>query len=138
MVYLGGGSRSAIRRRSAIEGVQVTAVLVVTTEHVPGYSVDAVIGHVLGVTARGLNPFNEGIRQLSGAADPKMADALSKWRQEAVTHMVDQARRRGANAVIGMRFDHRNISQGMVEICAYGTAVQLHLVQQELHAQAAA
>jgi uncharacterized protein YbjQ (UPF0145 family) len=101
-------------------------MLVVTTETVPGFRVDSVIGHVLGVTARGLNPFNEGVKLLEGGINPRMAASLEKWRQEAVTNMIEQATRRGANAVLGMRFDHRHISPAWVEICAYGTAVQLH------------
>jgi len=37
--------------------------------------------------------------------------------------MTEQARARGANAVLGMRFDHRDISEVWGEMCAYGTAV---------------
>jgi hypothetical protein len=37
--------------------------------------------------------------------------------------MAYHARNAGANAVLGMRFDHRVISESWVEICAYGTAV---------------
>jgi hypothetical protein len=37
--------------------------------------------------------------------------------------MLGRAYRRGANAVVGMRFDHRSISESWTEICAYGTAV---------------
>jgi uncharacterized protein YbjQ (UPF0145 family) len=37
--------------------------------------------------------------------------------------MSEEAQRRGGNAVVGMRFDHRDISDMWVELCAYGTAV---------------
>jgi hypothetical protein len=37
--------------------------------------------------------------------------------------MIDEARNRGANAVIAMRFDTSEMGDTWTEICAYGTAV---------------
>ncbi|OLB80593.1 MAG: hypothetical protein AUI14_06130 [Actinobacteria bacterium 13_2_20CM_2_71_6] len=65
----------------------------------------------------------EGVRELTGSPNVHLPVLLDRCRQEAVDRMVLHARRRGANAVVGMRFDHREISQMWVEICAYGTAV---------------
>jgi uncharacterized protein YbjQ (UPF0145 family) len=98
-------------------------MLVVTTESVPGYQVRQVVGRVLGVTARSQNPFAEGIKALTGGVDPKMPHMLTQWREEAIARLVRQAQRQGANAVIGMRFDHRDVGTHWTEICAYGTAV---------------
>jgi uncharacterized protein YbjQ (UPF0145 family) len=39
--------------------------------------------------------------------------------------MVERARQLGANAVVGLRFDHRTIANQWTEICAYGTAMVL-------------
>ena len=39
--------------------------------------------------------------------------------------MAAEALRRGADAVIGMKFDNRPITDSWTEICAYGTAVRL-------------
>jgi len=99
-------------------------MLVVTTDSVPGYEVHDVIGEVVGVTARSHNPFVEGIKSLNkGRLNPEMMKILAGSRQEAVADMIEAARRRGANAVVGMRFDHRTVSPVWTEICAYGTAV---------------
>jgi uncharacterized protein YbjQ (UPF0145 family) len=38
--------------------------------------------------------------------------------------MVEEAERRGANAVIAMRFDTSEMGDMWTEICAYGTAVR--------------
>lgn len=100
-------------------------MLVVTTEHVPGYDVLDVLGEVMGVTARTRNPYAEGVKVLSGDVNPSVSRALAGWREEAVANMIKHAQRRGANAVIGMRFDHRDISTAWAEICAYGTAVRV-------------
>jgi uncharacterized protein YbjQ (UPF0145 family) len=98
-------------------------ILVVTTEGIPGYEVRAVIGEVLGVTARSFNPFVEGVKSLNGRLNPQLQRLLTKIREEAVSQLADSAEARGANAVIGMRFDHRGVTNAWNEVCAYGTAV---------------
>ncbi len=98
-------------------------MLVVTTDGIPGYEVRAVIGEVVGVTARTFNPYIEGVKSLNGRLNPQLVRLLTQIRQEAVAHMVEAASRRGANAVVGMRFDNRDVTPPWREICAYGTAV---------------
>ncbi len=98
-------------------------MLVVTTDSIPGYEVRAVIGEVVGVTARTFNPYIEGVKSLNGRLNPQLVLLLTQIRQEAVAHMADAANRRGANAVVGMRFDNRDVTPPWREICAYGTAV---------------
>ena len=39
--------------------------------------------------------------------------------------MVDEATRRGANAILAMRFDANEVAQGYQEVVAYGTAVKV-------------
>jgi uncharacterized protein YbjQ (UPF0145 family) len=97
--------------------------LVVTTESIPGYQVHAVIGEVVGVTARSFNPYIEGVKSLGGKLNPQLLRLLAQIRQEAIAHMAAAAERRGANAVVGMRFDNRDVTPPWREICAYGTAV---------------
>jgi len=64
--------------------------------------------------------FTEGIRTMDGQLNPRRGEDLAQWRTDAVNAMVEQARKQGANAVIGMRFD----AGTGAEICAYGTAVR--------------
>ncbi|GAA1764357.1 YbjQ family protein [Luedemannella helvata] len=98
-------------------------LLVVTTETIPGYRVQSVLGPVVGLTMRSRNPYKAGLATLDGGAHPEAADQLVQCRQEAITEMVRSARERGANAIIGMRFDHRQVTNSTAEMCAYGTAV---------------
>jgi len=98
-------------------------MLVVTTDAIPGCVIRRVLGEVHGVTARPRNPYAEGVKDLDGAMDPHMPEKLGQSRDEAVAIMSRQAYRRGANAVVGMRFDHRDVGTNWTEICAYGTAV---------------
>jgi uncharacterized protein YbjQ (UPF0145 family) len=98
-------------------------VLVVTTDTLPGYDVRVVLGEVLGVTASTRNPFASGLRSPSTGERGDMAQVLVQTRARAIEQMMVAARRRGANAILGMRFDNRDITSMWVEIVAYGTAV---------------
>jgi uncharacterized protein YbjQ (UPF0145 family) len=98
-------------------------MLVVTTDSLPGYEIRAVLGEVLGVTASTRNPFAAGFRSPNGGEGVEMAHVLVQTRARAISQMIYAGRRRGANAIIGMRFDNRDITGSWVEICAYGTAV---------------
>ncbi len=98
-------------------------MLAVTIDSLPGYRIKEVLGEVVGTTARRQNVFMEGVLTGSGRQDRKMPELLRRWREDAITRMVQAAYDRGGNAVVGMRFDHRSIGAMWTEICAYGTAV---------------
>jgi uncharacterized protein YbjQ (UPF0145 family) len=46
-----------------------------------------------------------------------------KTREDAFEMMLDHAAARGANAVIGVRYDATELMQGVTEVLCYGTAV---------------
>ena len=101
-------------------------MLVATAESLPGLTITAVLGEVIGVAARSLSPYTEGLRSIadgSPVAPERRIELLTRCRMEAVNRMRLAASARGANAVIAMRFDHRQVTETSNEICAYGTAV---------------
>jgi uncharacterized protein YbjQ (UPF0145 family) len=98
-------------------------VLVVTTDEIAGYEITTVLGEVLGVIACSRNPFEAGLASPDGKAKRDIPAILVQTRSRAVANMIHAAEHRGANAVVGMRFDHRDISNHWIELCAYGTAV---------------
>ena len=106
-------------------------MLIVTTDELPGYRVRQVLGEVIGVIGRTRNPFQERVRLMDGGGNPKVIQVLKRYRMEAVEQMVEHARSLGANAVLGMRFDTRNVSDMWGDICAYGTAVLVDPLPQE-------
>lgn len=113
------GRRSGARRPDSIG-----SVLVVTTEQLPGYEIRQILGEVVSSMARTRNPYREGVKNLRGGAyDPMAPDNLTRWRTDSVARLGEEARRIGANAVVGMRFDSRDCGEMWMEICAYGTAV---------------
>lgn len=100
-------------------------MFVVTTDEVPGYRIIQAHGQVLGTIVRTLAA-GEGLGAGFGAIGGGEIQAYSRlmWenRQEAVTRMWTDATQRGANAVVGARFDSNEFG-GIAEVCAYGTAV---------------
>lgn len=115
--------REAIANRYSNE---TPAVLIVTTEQIPGYRVVQVKGEVFGlvVRSRGLGGnIMAGLRSLGGGEIKEYTELLEEARQHAIDRLIESARARGANAVTMMRFDSSEIGQTMSEIVAYGTAV---------------
>lgn len=50
---------------------------------------------------------------------------MSRTRDQAADEMIKVAEENGADAVIGVRFTTSEITRGVSEILAYGTAVKL-------------
>ncbi|SEM44751.1 Uncharacterized conserved protein YbjQ, UPF0145 family [Streptacidiphilus jiangxiensis] len=107
-------------------GGQHTAdVLVVTTNDVPGYRVDKIIGEVFGLTVRSRNigsQIGAGLKSLAGGELRGLTKTLVESRNQAMDRLVEQARARGANAILMMRFDVSDAAGMGSEVCAYGTA----------------
>ncbi len=55
-------------------------------------------------------------------------ELCEKTREEAFELMLQHAAEHGANAVIAMRYDANEVMQGVTEVLAYGTAVQVERV----------
>lgn len=100
-------------------------MLITTAFDLPGYDITATQGEVFGLTVRSRNigaGCIAGLRSIGGGEIPEFTKLLTQSRNEAMARMVEEARRRGSNAVVGMRFDSGAIGQWS-EICAYGTGV---------------
>jgi uncharacterized protein YbjQ (UPF0145 family) len=103
------------------------AVLIVTTNDLPGWEIQRVCGEVFGLTVRSRNAFSQfgaGLKSTFGGELQGMTKNLAESRNEAMGRLITEARNRGGNAVVAMRFDTTEIGEVWTEICAYGTAVQ--------------
>jgi uncharacterized protein YbjQ (UPF0145 family) len=103
-------------------------VLVTTIDDVPGYKIVAVYGEVFGLICRARNAISNmgaGFRTLFGGEVGGYTQLLSDSRNQAIERLRLAAMERGANAVVGMRFDCNEIGNIMSEIAAYGTAVRI-------------
>ncbi|HEX5369143.1 MAG TPA: YbjQ family protein [Dehalococcoidia bacterium] len=103
-------------------------MLIVTMIDIPGYEVEEVYGEVFGLTVRSRNlgsVIGSGFRSLFGGELKGMTTMLQDSRQEAVARLTEEARAKGANAIIAMRFDTSELGSTWTEVCAYGTAVKV-------------
>jgi uncharacterized protein YbjQ (UPF0145 family) len=101
-------------------------MLTVTTNDIPGWEIQRVCGEVFGLTVRSRNAFSQigaGFKSMLGGELKGMTKALVDSRNEVMGRMLEEARARGGNAVIAMRFDTSEMGDTWTEICAYGTAV---------------
>ncbi|MGW7454827.1 YbjQ family protein [Streptomyces sp. NPDC054787] len=109
-------------------GAHQTGVLVVTTNDVPGHRVEQVIGEVFGLTVRSRHlgsQIGAGLKSMVGGELRGLTKTLVETRNQAMDRLIDQAKARGANAVLMMRFDVTEAAGVGTEVCAYGTAVVL-------------
>ncbi len=101
-------------------------MLIVTSNEIPGYKVEVVYGEVMGMTVRSANigaNFVASFRSIGGGEITEYTRLVYDSRQQVMERMWVEAQRRGANAVIGFRFDTGDIAQAFTEVCGYGTAV---------------
>ena len=101
-------------------------MLVTTTNEIPGWQIQRVIGEVFGLTVRSRNAFSQmgaGLKSIFGGELQGMTKNLAESRNEVMNRMLEAARARGGNAVICMRFDTSDMADTWTELCAYGTAV---------------
>jgi uncharacterized protein YbjQ (UPF0145 family) len=102
-------------------------MLITTTNDLPGYEIQEVLGEVFGLTVRSRNvgsQFGAGLKALMGGELRGMTKALIESREQVMERLVEEAEARGANAILAMRFDTSEMGGTWTEICAYGTAVR--------------
>ncbi len=101
-------------------------MLIVTSNDIPGYHIEAVLGEVMGMTVRSANigaNIVASFRAIGGGGVDEYTKLVYDSRQQVMQRMWQDATSRGANAIVAMRFDTGDIAQAFSEVCAYGTAV---------------
>jgi uncharacterized protein YbjQ (UPF0145 family) len=101
-------------------------LIVTTTNDVAGYRVVQHLGVVCGITVRSrsvIGNIGARIQSVFGGNITIYTSLAEKAREEAYELMVQHATSAGANAILAMRYDANEISDGVTEVLAYGTAV---------------
>jgi uncharacterized protein YbjQ (UPF0145 family) len=91
-----------------------------------GYHVVQSLGVVRGVTVRSrsvLGTIGAKVEALIGGHISILTTLCERARADAFDILLAQAQRRGANAVVGVRYDATEIMSGVTEVLCYGTAV---------------
>jgi uncharacterized protein YbjQ (UPF0145 family) len=102
-------------------------MLVTTTNDLPGYEIQEVLGEVFGLTVRSRNVGSQigaGLKSILGGELRGMTKALIDSREQVMQRLIEEAEARGGNAILAMRFDTSEMGGTWTEICAYGTAVR--------------
>jgi uncharacterized protein YbjQ (UPF0145 family) len=101
-------------------------MIIVTTDFVPGKEVKELKGFVRGSTIQSKHIGKDilaGLKTIVGGEINEYTEMMDEARQKAIGRMVEDAKSKGANAVIAMRLESSTVMQGASEIIAYGTAV---------------
>lgn len=107
---------------------RVSPHMVTTANELPGYHVVRPMGIVRGITVRSrsvIGNLGAALQTLVGGNISIYTELCEKAREEAFELMLQHAGEHGANAVVAMRYDANDVAEGVTEVLAYGTAVQV-------------
>lgn len=109
---------------------RIKQVIVTTGNDVAGHDIMSYLAIVRGIVVRSVS-FGKGFvgafRSLGGGNIKEYVDVCETARHDAYQQMLEHAHAIGADAVIGMRYDATEFSQGVTEVLVYGTAVRITL-----------
>lgn len=101
-------------------------MILVNTLEVPNQKIVKNIGLVMGSTIRAKHIGKDilsSLRHLVGGELKEYTEMISEARQIATDQMIREARNRGANAIVNIRYSTTGVMEGAAEIMVYGTAV---------------
>src|SRR5215831_14415885 len=102
-----------------------------TSFELDGYEIVRSLGIVRGIIVRSRSIFGTlgaSLQTLVGGNITLLTNLCEKTREDAFELMLQHAGEHGANAVISMRYDATEVMQGVTEVLAYGTAVQVERI----------
>ncbi|MCH9692244.1 MAG: heavy metal-binding domain-containing protein [Gammaproteobacteria bacterium] len=99
-----------------------------TTETIPGKEIEEIVGIVTGNVVQSKNIGRDlmaGIKSIVGGEIRGYTEMLTDARNIALQRLVENAKEKGADAIVGIRFTTSSIMDGSSEILTFGTAVKL-------------
>jgi uncharacterized protein YbjQ (UPF0145 family) len=97
-----------------------------TTFTLDGHQIVHALGVVRGVTVRSrsiVGTLGAKLQTILGGHITLLTTLCERAREDAFEIMLAHAQRRGANAVVGVRYDAAEVMAGVTEVLCYGTAV---------------
>src|SRR5271165_56772 len=120
-----------MRRRFTSSGAMEESVVphsnVTTAFDLPGFRIARNFGVVRGIVVRSRSVAGAlaGWQVIFRGKISLFTSLCEKTREDAFELMLQHATELGANAVIGARYDATEIMNGVTEVLAYGTAVEV-------------
>ena len=99
---------------------------VTTGFELPNHRIVRTLGIVRGIIVRSrsvVGTVGASFQQLIGGNISLYTQLCEETRNDAYELMIQHAQQVGANAIIGVRYDATEITQGVTEVLCYGTAV---------------
>jgi uncharacterized protein YbjQ (UPF0145 family) len=100
--------------------------LVTTAFELPAHRIVRNVGVVRGLVVRSrsiVGTIGASLQTLVGGNITLYTDLCEKARGDAFELLLEHAAERGANALVGVRFDANEVTDGVTEVLAYGTGV---------------
>jgi uncharacterized protein YbjQ (UPF0145 family) len=107
---------------------RVESTMVTTGTELAGYRIVRNFGIVRGIIVRSrsvIGNLGAALQTIVGGNITILTNLCEKAREDAYELLLQHAAERGANAIIAMRYDATEVMQGVTEVLAYGTAVQV-------------
>lgn len=103
-------------------------MIITTSPTIPGKNIVKTFGLVRGNTVRARNVGRDifaAVKNLVGGEIQEYTKLIAEAREQALDRMVEEAEKKGANAIVEARFTTSPIMQGAAELLVYGTAVKI-------------
>jgi len=110
---------------------RVDSAMFTTGIDLPGYRIVRNFGIVRGIIVRSrsvIGNLGAALQTIVGGNITILTNLCEKTREDAYELLLQHAGEHGANAVICMRYDATEVMQGVTEVLAYGTAVQVERI----------
>jgi uncharacterized protein YbjQ (UPF0145 family) len=107
-------------------GSHIPASMVTTALTLPGFKIVQNVGLVRGIVVRSrsiVGSFGAGLQTLFGGNITIWTTMCEQARVDSYDIMVRHAQELGGNALIAVKYDANEVSAGVTEVLAYGTAV---------------
>jgi uncharacterized protein YbjQ (UPF0145 family) len=106
-------------------------LMVTSGVELPGYRIVRNLGLVRGIVVRSrsiIGNIGAAFQTIVGGNITILTNLCEKTREDAFELLLQHAAERGANAVVAFRYDATEVMQGVTEVLAYGTAVQVERI----------
>ncbi len=103
-------------------------MIITTQDELADYEIIETIGMVKGNTIRARHVGKDilaGLRNLVGGEISEYTKMLAESREQSIDRMIEDAKEKGADGIVCVRFTTSAVMQGSAELFAYGTAVKL-------------
>jgi uncharacterized protein YbjQ (UPF0145 family) len=104
----------------------IVPAMTTTAFDLPGFRIVRSLGVVRGVIVRSrsvIGNIGAAFQTLFGGNITLYTSLCERARADAFEAMLAQAAAEGANAVLGVQYDATEVTSGVTEVLAYGTAV---------------